>query len=500
GGGVLNYTISSDAAWVIVSPTSGSSTGAADPIAVQYDAASLVAGSYSATITVSDPAATNDPQIISVSLTINAPPSGQPTILLSAAALAPSATEGSNPPDDSFTVSNSGGGVLNYTIGSDVAWLVVSPTSGSGTGAADPITVQYDAASLTAGTYSATITVSDPAATNDPQIIDVSLTINSASLPPEILLNVSSLAPSAAEGSNPPDDTFTVTNSGGGTLNYSVSADVAWLIVSPTSGSSTGNSDTITVQYDVASMAVGSYSGTITVSDPAAANDPQTISVSLTISASSSGQPVISLSTSSLSPLTTEDASPPDDSFTVSNTGGGTLNYTVSTAWVAGGPASQHHSPDGDADGDAGGPGDGDADDIPAATWLTVSPTSGSSSGEINTITVHYDTAWLADGTYSATITLSDPAAFNNPQVITIFLTVNEAEDGHNQGSGNEGGSGHDEGSGHDNPPGSSSDQPPSPGQNPGVGCGVGFPAFSMVTLCTLVAIRTGRARRRGHR
>jgi hypothetical protein len=83
------------------------------------------------------------------------------------------------------------------------------------------------------------------------------------------------------------DDTFTVSNVGTGTLQYQITDDQTWLSVNPTTGSSTGEADTITVSYDVAGLAGGSYGATIEVSDngssPAAANTPQTITVTVNV-------------------------------------------------------------------------------------------------------------------------------------------------------------------------------------------------------------------------
>jgi hypothetical protein len=78
-----------------------------------------------------------------------------------------------------------------------------------------------------------------------------------------------------------------VWNSGGGTLDYSISDNRNWLSVSPSSGTSTGEHDTITVNYSTSGLAAGSYSATITISDPNADNSPRTIGVSLTIVESS---------------------------------------------------------------------------------------------------------------------------------------------------------------------------------------------------------------------
>jgi hypothetical protein len=218
-------------------------------------------------------------------------PPEDPTISLSTSSLSPSTNEGSSPSNDSFTVSNSGDGTLNYSISDDASWLSVSPTSGSSTGEADTVTVSYSTAGLSPDNYSATITVSDPNATNNPQTISVSLTVNA--LPATISLSPGSLSPSCDEGSNAAADSFTVQNTGGSTtLSYSITDNVSWLSCSPTSGTSDGEADTITVIYSTSGLSAGSYNGTITVSDPNATNNPQTITVSLTVNSVGGGATV----------------------------------------------------------------------------------------------------------------------------------------------------------------------------------------------------------------
>lgn len=104
-------------------------------------------------------------------------------------------------------------------------------------------------------------------------------------LSPTIAFRPLSLSFSATEGgSNPGSQILGIWDSGGGTLNWSVSDDTPWLTLSPTSGSSTGETDDVSVSVDISGMNAKSYSATITISDPEASNSPQMVPVSLTIS------------------------------------------------------------------------------------------------------------------------------------------------------------------------------------------------------------------------
>jgi hypothetical protein len=280
GGGTLSYSISVDQDWLTCNPDSGTSTGEHDAIMVAYSTASLFPGMYSATITISDSGADNSPQTIPVTLTVTAAPKA--SISKSPGSLSASIVAGTNAPAQTFNVWNSGGGTLSYFISGDQAWLSCNPASGTSTGEQDTIAVNYSTTSLFPGVYSATITISDPGASNSPQTIPVALTV--ASIPQaSISLNPASLSVSTVTGTNAPPQAFNVWNSGGGALSYSISGDQAWLSCNPASGTSTGEQDAITVTYSTASLASGTYSATITISDSGADNSPQTIPVTLTV-------------------------------------------------------------------------------------------------------------------------------------------------------------------------------------------------------------------------
>lgn len=89
--------------------------------------------------------------------------------------------EGSDLPNDSFTVTAVGEGTLNYTITDDAGWLSVSPDSGASTGGADPIDIIYELADLLAGQYQGLISVSSGDAGNSPQVLTVNLTVETVS-------------------------------------------------------------------------------------------------------------------------------------------------------------------------------------------------------------------------------------------------------------------------------------------------------------------------------
>lgn len=85
-----------------------------------------------------------------------------------------------------------------------------------------------------------------------------------------------------------PDDTaytetFNVWNSGDGEINYTISTDSDWLMCTPEAGSSLGEEDIITVNYDTSGLSDGIYKAIIYISDPAADNSPFEIPVTMAI-------------------------------------------------------------------------------------------------------------------------------------------------------------------------------------------------------------------------
>jgi len=102
---------------------------------------------------------------------------------------------------------------------------------------------------------------------------------------PSICLSKSVMNNSCQAGTNAVSQAFRVWSCAGPTLSYSITDDVDWLSCSPATGTSDGNTDkdVITVNYSTSGLTAGSYTATITVSDPNAENDPQTIAVNLTV-------------------------------------------------------------------------------------------------------------------------------------------------------------------------------------------------------------------------
>jgi hypothetical protein len=56
--------------------------------------------------------------------------------------------------------------------------------------------------------------------------------------------------------------------------------------------------------------------------------------------------------------------------------------------------------------------------------WLSAEPNSGSSTGEIDDVNIIVNTSSLVYGTYNCNLTVSDPNAYNSPQIVSVNLIV----------------------------------------------------------------------------
>src|SRR5207249_10148881 len=168
--------------------------------------------------------------------------------------------------------------------------------------------------------------------------VPVTLTVTSGSTSPTMSLSPSSLTFSGTQGgANPAAKTLSITNTGGGTLSWTVSDNAAWLSLSPASGTAPSSA---TASVNTAGLAAGTYNATITVAATGATNTPQAVPVTLTVAAAS---PTIGLSPTSLSFTGTQGGTnPAAKTVSITNTGGGTLSWTVGDngAWLSLSPAS----------------------------------------------------------------------------------------------------------------------------------------------------------------
>jgi len=287
GAQTLSYEITDDADfyeidWLTVVPSTGASNGEIIEHEIVVDKTGLESREdpYTAKITIKSSECYNSPQEVDVSLEVT--DELPPRISVAPKNLGFSTDIGAaNPAGQEITVRNSGGVLLEYEITANKPWIVVDPSEGTSRGAEQKHTVLIDSTGLDAGTHNGVIKVSDPSASNNPQRVNVTLTVRDEP-PPEISVTPGSLSFAAqVNGADPSPQSIQVANSGEGTLRYSIEWEADWLSVSPTSGNSQGAARNHTVSVDTSGMSEGNYSGTITVRDPEASNNTQIVRVSL---------------------------------------------------------------------------------------------------------------------------------------------------------------------------------------------------------------------------
>ena len=159
------------------------------------------------------------------------------------------------------------------SVSSGAPWLTISASTTITPGV---LTVSANPAGLAEGTYNATVTLSAPGATNSPISIPVTLAVKTAvlSVTPT---NLNFFVPSNL---NPNPQTLQISNLGTGVLGWSASATSNWLVLNSTTGSAPS---TVTVSPNTSTLANNTYSDTIAINSPDAANSPATISVSTVV-------------------------------------------------------------------------------------------------------------------------------------------------------------------------------------------------------------------------
>jgi len=142
--------------------------------------------------------------------------------------------------------------------------------------------------------------------------------------PPIISFSPASFSFSVAQGGSPPaDETLEIWNSGCGVLNWSLTDDAEWLSQNSTSGSSTGENDTVVLSADTTGMSDGDYSANITITSPGASNSPQTVPVTLYVGGK------FTITSLDVTPQQVPPGQPVTVSAQVTNTGGSEGSHTV---------------------------------------------------------------------------------------------------------------------------------------------------------------------------
>ena len=372
--------------WLQVAPTSGTTNAT---LSVSANPAGLVAGTYSATITVT--AAQGPTQVANVTYTVT----GTPTLSSNLTSIPFYYQIGQSPTQYTSTS-------LTVTAGSAVPITVttsttscpgflstsVSPTTTITT----PTTIQVFANAVSSITQpemcTGQIVIASTATTNS---LSIPVTLAVSNSPLMIVSPVSASFTYQTGTTTPANQNLTVSSTVSG-LTFSASSNQPWLAVTPSGVTgSTGQVALNLVQPQLSSLIPGTYTATVTIASPNASNSPLTVPVTLTVSANSM--------------LT---FSPPFANFVYEMGQQLTLNSQSIVIGSTGAPVPFTVS----------------VPTTSATQFVTVNPLTGTTPA---TITVTATPGGLTSGVYSATVAVTPTTAGATTQNIPIQLSVSNA-------------------------------------------------------------------------
>ncbi len=216
-------------------------------------------------------------------LLIAAPPTTAPWINASILTLIRTIALTSPTYNQSVTVTNAGTGTLNWTASAVPAdtWCTVASASGT---AGQSFQINLNVTGKAAGTYTTNVTVSASGANNTVVIPVTAIVV--ANPQPIMQLSPTSLTFTArpTDTTVPPSQFSQVNNTGLGTLSWSAAQQapsVSWITsILPSTGA---NGSKFYVSVDHRGLAAGVYTKNVLVTDPNAANSPQTLTVTLNV-------------------------------------------------------------------------------------------------------------------------------------------------------------------------------------------------------------------------
>jgi Viral BACON domain/zinc-ribbon domain len=394
--------------WLSLSATSGK---APTTLSVGVVTKGLKPGTYSSTVLFNSQTGT---QSLLVTYVVGKP--ATPSMSITPASMSFTSVIGQRSSvAQSLTITNSGGGVLNWTAAAATtvggSWLSVKSMSGTLSGQQSTtvsVAVKLPAG-IIPGTYSGTITVSGTDSNGQPvpggsQMVSVTFVVNApctVSASPAALSFVA-----VAGGQAPAAQTVNITASGtcANPLNWTAAVTGgSWLTTTSPSGTvSLTAPATTNAAVSLSGLQAGNSNATITISatdsvSGATVGSPVVIPVTLSIQAACTLQPA-SLNNAT---FTTEDGvNPPAQTFTVSVSGACGSNLTITPTVTQG----------------AG------------TNWLTINPGTVAMKGSNKTFTITITSTALADGSYNGSISLSAVEAgitvLGSPQTVNVTLTV----------------------------------------------------------------------------
>jgi len=319
--------------WLSVSPSGSGCCFTPLAIAASVNASTLAAGNYTAEIIITEFANPGRSMVIPVNLTVAA--SG-PFFDNLPGGMSFSFATGGTTTKQIVEIANGGSGTLSWTVTTSTAdggaWLTATPASGTAPSIA---TISVTAASLPgggalAGTFSGQLVFQTA---GDTTTIPVTVTVGSAFTQ---MNPVGFTMPFG--GANPLPQVLNITMTDNSTIRFNASAATAnggsWLSISPSGSGCCFTPLAVTATVNASTLAAGTYTGEIIITEFANPGRSMTIPVTLTVAAS--GAFFDSLP-GGLSFSVTPGKKATPQSLLVGNGGSGTLKFTVTPITEDGG-------------------------------------------------------------------------------------------------------------------------------------------------------------------
>jgi uncharacterized protein (TIGR03437 family) len=390
----LPFTASSNQSWLSVTPSGTTSTTSQISLGlVQSQLTNLIPNTYTATVTVVAPGASNSPLNIPVTLTVSG--SSMLTITPPFANFVYEAGQQLSLNSQQITIGTTGGQVpftISVPSTTGTQFITVSPLSGV---APATVTLTATPGTLSPSVYTTLIGVTPSDGSSATQNITAQLSISGAGQPQ---LNVSSptLAFNYAPGQTVTAQTEFLTSTDP-TIPLTVSnvtVNSSWLTTSfaPNSNLPTPQNLQVTVNPVFLTPSVTPYTAnlTITTTTPQGATATTTIPVTLLYT---SGITLTSTPTSLTFSQVTNGATPAAQTVSIGGTGSTGISFSTTASTLSGG------------------------------TWLSVTPSTGTAPGTIS-IGITSVGASLAAGTYSGSVVVYGAGAANPTLTIPVTLNV----------------------------------------------------------------------------
>jgi uncharacterized protein YjdB len=300
------------------------------------------------------------------------------------------AVGGADPADQVIDITNAGGGTLEgLTATSDVSWLTATLAESA---APTKLTLHAGTGVLLPGLYTATVTL----ASTHPGVASRTITVVFTLTQPGVRLSASSVQFSALVGGPDPNgQQLSVTSATGAPIS-GLSANVFCPAQGPCGWlravlDATTTPTQLTLQALSGSLPAGTYTTTVTVSSSQQGIASATLAVTFVVG---SGQSIVLSATTASFTGTTGGANPGAQSIAVTNGGSGTLpGLTSQVTYGAGEPTG----------------------------WLSATLNQTTAPA---TLTITPNTAGLASGAHTATVTVSSTLSDAAPRTVSVTLTL----------------------------------------------------------------------------